>query len=123
MLEERERGGGKNRFQHFFTSCLKGYQYTMPKRSRKPEYNEEPCYKKRRRHYSSSPSRGRDNQIENYRKIRMLQIEVDILRAQVTLLQRQLNGLRQAPPTGLLNDLRQAPPAGKKDEHSICIIM
>ena len=49
--------------------------------------------------------------MENATKIRMLQIEVDILSAQVTLLRRQLNDLRQEPPTG------------QKDENSICPIM
>ena len=83
----------------------------MPKRRRKPIYVEEPSYKKRRRHCSLSPSRGYDKEMENATKLSMLQVEVDILRAQVTLLRRELQQLTQPLPTN------------KKDDNSVCIIM
>ena len=83
----------------------------MPKRRRKPIYVEEPSYKRRRRHCSLSPSRGNDKEMENATKLSMLQVEVDILRAQVTLLRREVEQLTEPPPTS------------KKDGNSICIIM
>ena len=83
----------------------------MPKRRRKPIYVEEPSYKKRRRHRSLSPSMGNDKEMENATKLSMLQVEVDVLRAQVTLLRREVKQLTQPPTTN------------KKDANSICIIM
>ena len=109
---ERTRARGREElFATFFTSCLKGYRFIMPKRRRKPEYTGESNHRKRRRHNSLSPSSESANEMENAIQIRKLQIELDILKAQLKLLRRQLN------------DIRQVPLLGKEDEKSSCSLM
>ena len=83
----------------------------MGKRRRKPDHIGEPYYRKRRRYDSMSPSRGDAMEMDNATRITMLQLNVDILSAQVKLLQKQVNESRKEPPTG------------QKEESSICCIL
>ena len=86
-------------------------------------YQEQSCKKKRRRYYSLSPARGRDDEIENATKIRQLLIEVQILKAQVIVLRRKLNELSQTQPTGQLRGREQVQPSVQKDKNTNCILM
>ena len=78
----------------------------MPKRQRKPCCNEKSYYRKKRRHNNVSPSRGDIIEMDNATKLTMLQLEVDILRAQISLLQKQLRELCPPPSTGKKQEIR-----------------
>ena len=95
----------------------------MPKRTTMSRYNEQSCKKKRRRYRSLSPARERDEEIENATKIMQLMIEVQILKAQVTVLQRQLKDLCQTQPTGQLRERDQVQHSDQKDKNNNCILM
>ena len=66
----------------------------MPKR-KTSNNNAGQRYGKRRRHFSVSPSYGDDIITENRSRLKTLQLEVDILRAQLVLLRAQLDELCQ----------------------------
>ena len=104
---ERERKSVSNIFHLFF----KGLQFTMPKRIRNTEFRRDRDYRKKRRYNSLSPSRGRHNKIDIDTQMRILQMNLDLLRAQVKLLRKEVRDLRQQPPTG------------QKHEKSTCAIM
>ena len=91
----------------------------MTKRSRKSDYYEQPRNKKRRRLYSLSPARGRQDEMNNSTKIRDLLIEVQILRAQIILLQRELQELRESQSTEHLHERNQV----GKDKNTWCNLM
>ena len=95
----------------------------MPKRNRMPQKYEERPYKKRRRHWSVSPSKGRENEMKNETQISQLQIELHILRAQVSLLRRDIHELRLAQPTVQHQERDKEARTGQKDQNGICIMM
>ena len=82
----------------------------MSKRIRMPDQYEERRHRKRRCKCTRSPSTGRDYDLEIEKQIFNLKMELDILRAQVTLLRKKLQDLQQ-------------PPSGQKDDTNICIFM
>ena len=111
MLGGRERGGGMNRFQHLLP-LLKAFQLIMSKRTRSTERRRERGYRNKRRRISSlSPSRGRPNDIDVETHIRILEMNIDILRAQLKIIRKELYDLRQPSPTG------------QKNENSVCLLM
>ena len=126
LLETQERGGGKtvsHNFYFFFNGLqvimatsfyffFKGLQVKMPKRRRHTGCQRERDFRKRRRRCTSlSPSTGEPNHIEINNHIRSLEMDIHILRAQVKLLLKEVQGLRQRPARG------------QKQVRSACLIM
>ena len=95
----------------------------MSKRTRMPRYNERSCKEKRRRYRSLSPARERDEEIDHSTKIMQLMIEIQILRAQVTVLQRKLQDLCHTQATGQLRERDQVQHSEQKDKNNNCILM
>ena len=91
----------------------------MTKRSRKSAYYEQPRKKKRRRSYSQSRARGSQDEMDNSAKIRKLLFEVQILRAHIILLQREVQEFRQSESTEHLNERNQV----GKDKNTWCNLM
>ena len=71
----------------------------MPKRQRS-KYIDEQRYRKRRLHITVSPSSGNDIITDHAVQLRTLQLEVDILRAQIVILRRQIEELVRERSTG-----------------------
>ena len=91
----------------------------MTKRSRKSANYEQPRKKKRRRSYSQSRARGSQDEMDNSAKIRKLLFEVQILRAHIILLQREVQEFRQSKSTEHLNERNQV----GKDKNTWCNLM
>ena len=91
----------------------------MTKRSRNSAYYEQPRKKKRRRSHSQSPARGSQDEMDNSAKIRELSLEVQILRAHIILLQREVQEFRHSQSTEQLNERNQV----GKDKNTWCNVM
>ena len=73
----------------------------MAKRRRTTEHSRERHHRNKRRRYSIlSPSTGRPNENDLDAKIRIMEINIDLLRAQLKLLRKEVHDLRHPPPTG-----------------------
>ena len=86
----------------------------MPKRRSRPENIQELLSSKRRRRYSRSPSSGPVMDLDYTRQLSCLQLEVQLLKAQIRILRREII------------DLREQQISGDKDEevkNSSCEIM
>ena len=105
MLEERDRI-----VINIFDLLFKGKHITMPKRRSRPE---DRVYTKRRRRYSRSPSRGSVTDLDYNRQLASIQLELQLLKAQIQILRREII------------DIREQRLSGKKDEEvkRSCIIM
>ena len=72
----------------------------MSKRRRRSENIPERFFTKRRRRHSLSPSRGPVTELEYTRQLSNLQLELDLLRAQIRLLRREINDIREQQSSG-----------------------
>ena len=111
MLEARERGEEitVSQILYFF---FKGLKVIMAKRARHTGCSRERHYRNKRRRYTSlSPTRGESNDIDIKNHIESLEMNIDILRAQLVLLRKEVE------------DLRQRPARGQKHGKSACSIM
>ena len=72
----------------------------MTKRRRRPEKIPERFFYKRRRRQSLSPSMEPKTDSEYTRQLFNFQIEIDLLKAQMRLLQREINQLREQESSG-----------------------
>ena len=111
-MEVRERQGGEFHIQHFCI-FLKGLQQLiMAKRGRETGYRRERVYRSKRRRYNSlSPSREEPHDIAIQQQIRSLEMKIDVLRAQIKLLRREVQ------------DRRQLPARDQNEGRSRCLIM
>ena len=66
----------------------------MPKRKRS-NYNDNQRYGKRSRRFTVSPSIGDDIITDHAAQLRTLQLELDILRAQIVILRREIDELNR----------------------------
>ena len=84
----------------------------MAKRRRHTGYRRDKVYQRKRRRYDSvSPLREDDQDIVIQEQIRSLEMKIDLLRAQIKLLQREVK------------DRRQRPARGQNEGRTFCIIM
>lgn len=73
----------------------------MAKRGRETGYRRERVYRSKRRRYNSlSPSREEPHDIAIQQQIRRLEMDIDLLRAQIKLLRREVQDRRQRPARG-----------------------
>ena len=84
----------------------------MAKRGRETGYRRDRVYRSKRRRYNSlSASRQEPHDIAIQQQIRSLEMEIDVLRAQIKLLRREVQ------------DRRQRPARGQNEGRSTCSIM
>ena len=96
----------------FCENYLKDLPPTMAKRKRTTEHRRQRDYRsKRSRYFSLSPSRRRPTEIDIDIKIRELEMKIDVLRAELMLLRKEVK------------ELKHPPQAGKVQSKDICTLM
>ena len=72
----------------------------MPKRRTRPENTQERLLTKRRRRYSRSPSREPISDLDYTRQLSCLQLELQLLKAQIRVLRREIRDIREQRSSG-----------------------
>ena len=72
----------------------------MSKRRRRPENQSGRVLKRRKRRHSVSPSRGAILEMEYTTQVANLQMQIDVLRAQLCLVRREINKIQQENSSG-----------------------